>query len=1419
MSYNGNENAIDCSFSEEDFLKSAKAHIHGFIEILIGIAIGLALLGLLLSTLIGTISCIGGCFGCEACIETAGCADELLNECFGDCDGCIECNYQEMTEENVANANDCVSCDGIDCFGREGCFACDGCGDCSSCGGTKYYSITVQIRDEEYGVKIEESETYIPLSIPGSTIYYEYQGLYDQPTGGTCYVDSEGNMIRPLQDNLKLYARYNEYNAGETYYFDLSLAAFGMADTTIQLTVGGALVGLPVAPEKEGYEFVGWYLDDVCVQSGNVEAGATFHLYNFEIDPSYENRTFTLRPVYQEKEYTITLVAYGYSYQLNASYNSTFGEVFNRYYNWYNDLSYDDSFFGWGLSEDTEPEEKVDPSTLITGDATVYAIFRQPVHYYFYYNFADRYYDYIDVKLREGRFNVYLADLEELESVMNDESIRPGYKFVGWYADSNPSQYSQPVQTIPVVEESKSYYAQWEETDYEITYKVTIGDETYVAKTERYYMSYYEDHTLMSSDDVPHNVGYEFGGWCETEDFSDTPKTYLPAGTYGTKTMYAYFRPVSYQVTLIDISGGVFSNGRNVITTNVDYGTTYTLEVPTKQGYNFLGFYYDNKDGNLNNDVQCTDGNGVSINAFTLESFGLTSSEEVESSLNKKISLYGKWDIQKFTVTFMNDDVRYEVQYEVPWNTAVSEPTTPPTKEGHDFKAWTYENGNTYNFSTVITGDLTLYAKFEIQKYVVTFIYDGATYTATQVPWGSTIAEAVAKTNVPADTDRRRLRGWYTTEALTTRVYEDTQIKQNNQTYYAKHQDATKFTFYGRAGTQEKYYFSDETYDFPTDSAVGYDFVGWCENESATGTVKNRDVRITDSMATVWYPKFTAISYTITYKYIPSGATTYVDYTTDSYTIAETKPLIAVGASNEPKRNGYDFTGWKESQYGVGNFVTELTATTGDKTYYAQYSAKAYTVSLYDKDGYVASTQLVTFDSTFDFGVPANKEGYNFVGWSYTQGGEVITDATGVSLPGVVYNAYAEDRNVYPVFQIKTYRVLWVDAETSETLDQTTANHFGRVTRIVDPSKTGYSFVNWYTSEDCTTEFDFANYEVTSNVRIHAKFTINSYSVTFSVGGEAKYIASELEYKSSLSAAMAAAQWYADDYATTSKGKFYRWESTNGTVYTADSLVPAENLTLKAIYQLPIYVNFVKHDGSVEKVGPYYNGDNIASYSYSNEGYYFNGWYTDGGTLNNEQSFPFTAEGNTGEISNNATEKHYTFYSKWTPREFYVYYYLDGWNYGAMGYTMDQVDSGLQLSAPTMSPGYDFDGWYVSFDYSSSGATKLQDNVLTRENVINGSGYFDDYIYCFGYTKKATYTITFIVNGVEQTEKTITIENGDSLPTLFVPSIGGYFAGWEIKSSPIPSEVGDMVADSSGWMPGYSTYYWTGNLVLEAIVY
>jgi len=47
------------------------------------------------------------------------------------------------------------------------------------------------------------------------------------------------------------------------------------------------------------------------------------------------------------------------------------------------------------------------------------------------------------------------------------------------------------------------------------------------------------------------------------------------------------------------------------------------------------------------------------------------------------------------------------------------------------------------------------------------------------------------------------------------------------------------------------------------------------------------------------------------------------------------------------------------------------------------------------------------------------------------------------------------------------------------------------------PARTGYTFGGWYKEAECQNKWDFANNTVTSAVTLYAKWTINSYTVTF----------------------------------------------------------------------------------------------------------------------------------------------------------------------------------------------------------------------------------------------------------------------------------------------------------------------------------
>lgn len=123
MGYDQDENVIDHSYCEADFVRSAKTNVRFFIEIVVGVLVAI-LLGW---TILGTVSCIGGCFGCEACIETAACVDGCtMKKGFEDCktkleEGCKACEeyyngdvgcWEKMTTENIEKSKEGTTCAG-----------------------------------------------------------------------------------------------------------------------------------------------------------------------------------------------------------------------------------------------------------------------------------------------------------------------------------------------------------------------------------------------------------------------------------------------------------------------------------------------------------------------------------------------------------------------------------------------------------------------------------------------------------------------------------------------------------------------------------------------------------------------------------------------------------------------------------------------------------------------------------------------------------------------------------------------------------------------------------------------------------------------------------------------------------------------------------------------------------------------------------------------------------------------------------------------------------------------------------------------------------------------------------------------------------------------------------------------------------
>ena len=196
---------------------------------------------------------------------------------------------------------------------------------------------------------------------------------------------------------------------------------------------------------------------------------------------------------------------------------------------------------------------------------------------------------------------------------------------------------------------------------------------------------------------------------------------------------------VNYYTISLDAKGGT------LVTESVETdaeGKVSELPTPTREGYTFGGWYTD---------AACT-------TAF-----------DITSVVTADITLYAKWTVNKYTVSFEVDGIEDQ---EVAYNGKATEPTAP-TKTGYTFGGWYTDAACTtaYDFNTLVTADITLYAKWT--KNAVTPVYpsipsvpSGTTTTTTKNEDGSTTTTKTDKTTGTVTETTKHTNG--TTATVTT---------------------------------------------------------------------------------------------------------------------------------------------------------------------------------------------------------------------------------------------------------------------------------------------------------------------------------------------------------------------------------------------------------------------------------------------------------------------------------------------------------------------------------------------------------------------------------------------------------------------------------------------------------------------------
>ena len=195
---------------------------------------------------------------------------------------------------------------------------------------------------------------------------------------------------------------------------------------------------------------------------------------------------------------------------------------------------------------------------------------------------------------------------------------------------------------------------------------------------------------------------------------------------------------------------------------NVETGTI-TLKDPVKTGYTFAGWY---KDG-----------------GFT------TQITEITQGSTGNITLYAKWELVSYTITYELDGGTNAEENPASYNVETETITLKaPTKDKYDFKGW-YKDGEFTDEITEIvqgtTGNITLYAKWELESYTITYELDGGT-NAPENPASYNVETGTITLKAPTK-DGFAFTGWFESpDFSTTEVKEITQGSTGDKTLYAR---------------------------------------------------------------------------------------------------------------------------------------------------------------------------------------------------------------------------------------------------------------------------------------------------------------------------------------------------------------------------------------------------------------------------------------------------------------------------------------------------------------------------------------------------------------------------------------------------------------------------------------------------------
>ena len=392
-----------------------------------------------------------------------------------------------------------------------------------SLGGTNHEELILSKGDE------------IVLPTPEKEGYFFIEWYYLE--GETEIIFTEDTQI---SKNITLYARWQIL----TYRIDFN----SNGGTWVSVVINDFFVvpEEPDIPEKLGYVFEGWYLDE------NLTV-----LFDFSSIPDED---LTLYAKWEPIYYQINYILNGGENNPNnlATYTIESGTI-----NLEEPSRSGYSFLGWHEDEDFSLGAIASFSSNSLTDVNLYAQWQ--INQY---------------KIFDGSNNQVLFELDYNETIPDfNIPLKFGYDFLGYYLDE---EFSQLFNYIEMPAEDLIVYPRFEPTVYSITYHLDGG----VNSLNNPSNFTVEDGEIILEE--PTKTGYTFKGWFLDQSFSGLAITSLNFNSLLDRNLYAKWELNLYSIEFVTNGGSALE----------ELGVYYDFDIPlfpetAKEGYTFVGWFID----------------------------------------------------------------------------------------------------------------------------------------------------------------------------------------------------------------------------------------------------------------------------------------------------------------------------------------------------------------------------------------------------------------------------------------------------------------------------------------------------------------------------------------------------------------------------------------------------------------------------------------------------------------------------------------------------------------------------------------------------------------------------------------------------------------------------------------------------------